>query len=122
MSAAIPGPLKTGLSKSNLRADKIRIGAIGINGMGWSDLNAMLKAYLDTICTAICDVDSNVLSKRSADLEKNFSMKAAAYGDYRKLLDDKNIDAVIIATPDHWHCLRWFLPVRPGKMFTLKSL
>ncbi len=115
MSSAIPGPLKSGLSKSNLRADKIRIGAIGINGMGWSDLNAMLKANPDTVCTAICDVDSNVLSKRSADLEKNFSMKPAAYGDYRKLLDDKNIDAVIIGTPDHWHCLQMVEACQAGK-------
>ncbi len=115
MSSSMPGPLKTGLSKSNLRADKIRIGAIGINGMGWSDLNAMLKANPDTVCTALCDVDSNVLSKRSADLEKNFSMKAASYGDYRKLLDDKNIDVVIIGTPDHWHCLQMVEACQAGK-------
>lgn len=115
MSSSIPGPIKTSFSRSNLRADKIRIGAIGINGMGWSDLNAMLKANPDTICTAICDVDSNVLSKRSADLEKNFSMKAASYGDYRKLLDDKNIDAVIIGTPDHWHCLQMVEACQAGK-------
>jgi hypothetical protein len=44
MSSAMADPLKNGFSKSDLRADKIRIGAIGINGMGWSDLNAMLKA------------------------------------------------------------------------------
>jgi predicted dehydrogenase len=115
MSSSIPGHLETGLPKSNFRADKIRIGAIGINGMGWSDLNAMLKANPDTICTAICDVDSNVLTKRSADLEKNFSMKPAAYADYRKLLDDKNIDAVIIGTPDHWHCLQMVEACQAGK-------
>jgi predicted dehydrogenase len=115
MSSSMPGPLKTGFSKSNLRADKIRIGAIGINGMGWSDLNAMLKANPDTVCTALCDADSNVLSKRSADLEKNFSMKATSYGDYRKLLDDKNIDAVIIGTPDHWHCLQMVEACQAGK-------
>lgn len=115
MSSSMPGPFKTGLSKSNLRADKIRIGAIGINGMGWSDLNAMLKANPDTVCTALCDVDANVLTKRAADLEKSFSMKAATYGDYRKLLDDKNIDAVIIGTPDHWHCLQMVEACQAGK-------
>jgi predicted dehydrogenase len=85
--------------------DKIGVGAIGINGMGWSDLNAMLKANPDTVCTAICDVDASVLSKRAGELEKTFSMKPAQYGDYRKLLNDKNVDIVIIGTPDHWHCL-----------------
>jgi predicted dehydrogenase len=85
--------------------DKIGVGAIGINGMGWSDLSAMLKANPDTVCTAICDVDANVLRKRAGDLEKDFSMKPAQYEDYRKLLNDKNVDIVIIGTPDHWHCL-----------------
>ena len=85
--------------------DKIGVGAIGINGMGWSDLSAMLKANPDTVCVAICDVDASVLRKRAEDLDKNFSMKPAQYGDYRKLLADKNVDIVIIGTPDHWHCL-----------------
>jgi len=85
--------------------DKIGIGAIGINGMGWSDLSAMLKANPDTECTAICDVDANVLAKRAGELEKDFKMKPVQYGDYKKLLSDKNVDVVIIGTPDHWHCL-----------------
>jgi hypothetical protein len=85
--------------------DKIGVGAIGINGMGWSDLSAMLKANPDTVCTAICDVDANVLRKRAGELEKDFTMKPVQYADYRKLLADKNVNVVIIGTPDHWHCL-----------------
>ncbi len=85
--------------------DKIGVGAIGINGMGWSDLNAMLKANPETVCTAICDVDASVLAKRAADLDTGFKMKPTQYSDYRKLLNDKNVDVVIIGTPDHWHCL-----------------
>lgn len=85
--------------------DKIGVGAVGINGMGWSDLSAMLRANPDTVCTAICDVDASVLRKRAAELEKDFSMKPVQYADYRKLLSDKNVDVVIIGTPDHWHCL-----------------
>lgn len=46
---------------------KIRVGAIGINGMGWADLNAILK-HPDVVCTALCDVDKNVLDKRSKEL------------------------------------------------------
>lgn len=85
--------------------DKIGVGAIGINGMGWSDLSSMLKNNPETICTAICDVDAGVLAKRAAELDKNFSMKPAQYSDYRKLLEDKNVNVVIIGTPDHWHPL-----------------
>lgn len=83
-------------------SDTIRVAAIGINGMGWSNLTAMLK-HPEAKCVALCDVDKNVLDKRVGELAKQ-NIKVDAYGDYRKLLEDKNIDAVIIGTPDHWHC------------------
>jgi predicted dehydrogenase len=82
--------------------DKINIGAIGINGMGWSDTKAMLKNP-EAQLVAICDVDKSVLDKRMEELAKD-NIKPTTYGDYRKLLEDKNVDAVIIGTPDHWHC------------------
>jgi predicted dehydrogenase len=95
--------------------DKIGVGVIGINGMGWADLSAMLKTNPETVCTAICDVDNNVLDKRAQDLEKNFSMKPARYNDYSKLLQDKNVDVVIIGTPDHWHCMQAVEACAAGK-------
>lgn len=95
--------------------DKIGVGSIGINGMGWADLTAMLKANPETHCVAICDVDQNVLDKRAQELEKNFSMKPTQYGDYQKLLADKNVDVVIIGTPDHWHCLQAVEAMQAGK-------
>jgi predicted dehydrogenase len=85
--------------------DKIRMAAIGINGMGWSNVNSMLKNNPDVTCVALCDVDQNVLNKRAGELEKNYKMKAILYEDYRKVLDNKDVDVVIIGTPDHWHCL-----------------
>lgn len=102
---------------SSLRAfaasDRINVAAIGINGMGWSDLNAILKNP-QAQCVALCDVDKNVLDKRVADLTKR-GYKVKAYSDYRKLLEDKDIDAVIIGTPDHWHCLQMTDAVSAGK-------
>jgi predicted dehydrogenase len=95
--------------------DKIGVGVIGINGMGWANINAMLKANPETQCVAICDVDQNVLDKRAQELEKNFSMKPAQYADYQKLLNDKNVDVVIIGTPDHWHCLQSIEACQAGK-------
>jgi predicted dehydrogenase len=95
--------------------DRIGVGVIGLNGMGWSNISAMLKANPETHCVAICDVDQNVLDKRAQELEKNFSMKPAQYGDYQKLLSDKNVDVVIIGTPDHWHCLQAVEACQAGK-------
>ncbi|MXV51577.1 Gfo/Idh/MocA family oxidoreductase [Pedobacter sp. HMF7647] len=84
--------------------DKINIGAIGINGMGWADLTALLKVP-ETQLVALCDVDKNVLNKRVAELAKRNVQVKNVYTDYRKVLDNKDVDVVIIGTPDHWHCL-----------------
>ncbi len=89
--------------KKNIAAsDKIRIGAIGIKGMGWADLTAVLKDPRAQ-CVTLCDVDKNVLDSRVAELAKK-DIKVTTEKDYRKLLDNKDIDAIIIGTPDHWHC------------------
>lgn len=83
-------------------SDRIRVAAIGVNGMGFADTQSMMKnSEVDIV--ALCDVDENVLSQRVTDLAKA-NVKVATYTDYRKILDDKSIDAVIIGTPDHWHC------------------
>nr|WP_294989528.1 Gfo/Idh/MocA family oxidoreductase [uncultured Sediminibacterium sp.] len=97
-------------------SDQVRIGAIGINGMGWSNLTAALKVPGVTVA-AICDVDQNVIDKRLADLEKMGidTKKVQVYRDYRKLLDQKDIDAVIIGTPDHWHALQMIHACEAGK-------
>ncbi len=97
-------------------SDQVRIGAIGINGMGWSNLTAALKVPGVTVA-AICDVDQNVIDKRLADLAKMGidTKKVQVYRDYRKLLDQKDIDAVIIGTPDHWHALQMIHACEAGK-------
>ena len=87
-------------------ADQINIGAIGINGMGWANTTSALKQPGVNL-VALCDVDKNVLDKRMADLTKMNvdTSKVKTYSDYRQLLDKKDIDAVIVGTPDHWHAL-----------------
>ncbi len=94
--------------------DKIQIGLIGCNGMGFSDLSSLLKLP-DTECVALCDIDQRVLDKRTADLEKKGLKKPVHYSDYRKMLEDKNIDVVVIGTPDHWHCLQLTDALEAGK-------
>jgi predicted dehydrogenase len=97
-------------------SDQINIGAIGLNGMGWADLSAALRQPGVNV-VAICDVDSNVLDSRMKDLAalKLDTSNIKTYSDYRKLLERKDIDAVIIGTPDHWHALIMIEAVRAGK-------
>jgi predicted dehydrogenase len=95
--------------------DRINVGLIGANGMGWSDATSMIKIP-EVNLVAICDVDENVIARRVAELKKvNPDIKIKTYGDYRKLLENKDIDAVIIATPDHWHCLIMVAACAAGK-------
>jgi predicted dehydrogenase len=101
-------------AKGGSANDKLVLGAIGLNGMGFMDLQSLLLN--DGVeCGALCDVDSHVLNKRAGEVEKLTGIKPKLYGDYRKLLDNKDIDAVLIATPDHWHCLPMVEACQAGK-------
>ena len=100
MASLMPGGLLAARNKI-AASDKIRVAAIGVNGMGFSDLNSILKNPEVEVKT-IVDVDERVLSKRAAELAGN-GHKVSTLTDYRKVLEDKDIDAVIIGTPDHWH-------------------
>jgi len=95
------------------QADTVRVGLIGTNGMGWSNLNAILHIP-GVECTALCDVDENVLRNRVEELKKR-QINVKAYVDYKDLLKAKDVDVVIIATPDHWHCLQMVDAVAAGK-------
>ncbi|HRR93816.1 MAG TPA: Gfo/Idh/MocA family oxidoreductase [Bacteroidales bacterium] len=95
-------------------ADKIRVALIGGNSMGWNDLDSFLKNK-EVECVALCDVDRNVLNKRTDDVVKLRGTKPRLYVDYRKMLESKDIDVVIIGTPDHWHCLMLVDSLESGK-------
>src|SRR6186997_2370844 len=84
--------------------EKIRIALIGCRGMGFGDLQNALKQP-GVECAALCDIDDSVLTSRAKDVEKIQGKTPIVYKDFRKLIDNKDIDAVIIGTPDHWHCL-----------------
>ncbi|QHV94615.1 Gfo/Idh/MocA family protein [Spirosoma endbachense] len=94
--------------------DKLQLGLIGCNGMGWSDLRSHLLMS-DVECVALADVDQSVLDKRAADVQKMQQNRPQLFKDYRKLLENKDIDAVIIGTPDHWHCMAMIDAVSAGK-------
>jgi predicted dehydrogenase len=96
-------------------SDRINVGLIGCNGMGFSDLTEFLKnPQVD--CIALCDIDDSVLNRRAAGVEKIRGKKPAnLYKDWRKVIDNKDINVVIVGTPDHWHCLQMVAACEAGK-------
>lgn len=102
--------------------EKIVVGLIGCNGMGFHNLVTFLKQP-NVECGGLCDVDRNVLEKRSAEVEKIQSKRAILYDDYRQLIDNKDINVVINGTPDHWHTLITVAACEAGKdIYTEKPL
>jgi predicted dehydrogenase len=112
VAAASLGPM---ISKAGISAnEKLTVGLIGCKGMGFYNLQDHLKVE-GVECVALCDVDENILNARAADVQKLTGKTPALYKDYRKLLDDKSINIVIVGTPDHWHCLPMIHACEAGK-------
>ena len=80
--------------------DRPVFATIGLRNQGWAITS---KSFKFADFAALADVDSNVLGANVEQVEKSQGSKPDAYNDYRKVLDRKDIDAVMIATPDHWH-------------------
>jgi predicted dehydrogenase len=95
-------------------SDKIRVGLIGVRSQGYSNLASFLKNP-EVECVALSDIDNNFLDSRTADIVKLGFNKPKLYPDYRKMLEDRDIDIVIIGTPDHWHCLQFVDSLEAGK-------
>lgn len=95
-------------------SDQVNVGLIGCRGKGYN----LLRNHLNipgVKVIGMADVDKNVLEERAGEVLTNFKQKPTLYGDYRKMLEDKNLDAVIIGTPDHWHCLNTVHACQAGK-------
>ena len=114
-SIATAIPLNKVTAKTIIKdKDGIKIGLIGVRGMGWANLNSFLKNP-GTICVALCDVDANLLKSRADELETNTGKRPKTFNDHREFLKVKALDAVIIATPDHWHCIQMTDACAAGK-------
>jgi predicted dehydrogenase len=92
-------------------SEKIRLASIGVGNQGGpkNNLNKFVKNVV-----ALCDVDANYLAEGAAYLEK-YGTKPETFSDFRKVLDAKNIDAVIVTVPDHWHALMTVMACNAGK-------
>jgi predicted dehydrogenase len=93
---------------------RIRLGFIGVRNQGTNNLRAFFRQPAAQV-VAVCDVDRDVLAKAKALVEKETGGGCAAYTDYRKLLESRDVDAVVITTPDHWHALQTIHACEAGK-------
>ena len=90
--------------------DRVRLGVIGVANRGGQLMSAFLK-HDDLEIVALCDVQRSTLDKANARLEG----KADTYADFRELIDRKDVDAVVVATPDHWHAIQTITACDAGK-------
>jgi predicted dehydrogenase len=107
----IPTIIQSNIFGSN---DKIRIAVLGVNGRGTDHIQGFSNLPdVEVVC--LCDPDLVVLAKRAQEFEKKYGRKIIQQQDLRKVFDDKSIDAVSIATPNHWHALATIWACQAGK-------
>jgi len=93
---------------------EIRVACIGLRGKGSAHMNG-LESVAGAKVVALCDVDQSVLKARAEQLAKRTGRKMKQFTDYRKLVEDREIDAVSIATPNHTHSLIAITAMQAGK-------
>jgi predicted dehydrogenase len=94
--------------------DRIRIGVVGIGGRGRDHIQSFLQIPAAQI-TGLCDVNQAARERAQSILAKAGAPKAEEFTDMRKMFDSKEVDAVSIATPNHWHALATIWACRAGK-------
>ena len=114
ISATTILPSSVWAAKGFAPSDKVNVALIGCRNMGFGILNHHLS-YPEVNCVALCDVDENVLNEKAAEIKSKYGQTPKLYKDFRLMLEQKDIDAVIIGTPDHWHCLTYVNALQAGK-------
>jgi predicted dehydrogenase len=106
----------TRLAKAKKEGDKLNLGFIGIGSPKSRNrhLYAAAKKYTSVNCAAVCDVDARHLAS-ATDMLKKDKYEPKQFKDFREVCADKTIDAVCIATPDHWHALVAIEAMKQGK-------
>src|ERR1700724_3303042 len=94
--------------------DRVRVAICGVRGRGNDHIKGFPRVARTEIA-ALCDVDESVLNQRLGDIEKQGLPEPKSYVDIRKLLEDKDIDAISIATPNDWHSLMAIWACQAGK-------
>ena len=95
--------------------DRLNFAVIGLNGRGYAHLSSLKANRSAARISNICDVDSNILRKFADTAHKELGEAPAEDKDYRKILDRKDVDAITIAAPDHWHTPMAIAGLQAGK-------
>src|ERR1700728_51640 len=94
---------------------RLNFAVLGLNSRGYAHLSA-LQANKQTACIShVCDVDSNTLDKFAAETKQAMGSAPATEKDFRKILERKDVDAISIASPDHWHTPMAIAGLQAGK-------
>jgi len=101
--------------------DRLNFAVIGLNGRAYAHLASIKANRSAARVSHVCDVDSTILSKFAAAAQKEMGEAPAAEKDFRKLLERKDVDAITIATPDHWHAPMAMAAVEAGKHVYLEK-
>lgn len=107
-----------GVAAARMRAaapsDRVRIGLIGCGGISTADTNAFL-AHPECEIAVICDVDDARIKSTLDRLQKLGRARPDAVKDFRRVIDRKDIDLVLVCTPDHWHAIPTIEACKAGK-------
>jgi predicted dehydrogenase len=96
-------------------SDTLHVAVVGVHGRGMAHVGGFLNKNLSTVITHVCDCDSGVIGKAMSAVEKSQGHAPKFEQDFRKLLNDKTIDIISIATPNHWHSLMAIWAMQAGK-------
>jgi predicted dehydrogenase len=95
--------------------ERLNFAVIGLNGRGYAHLSALKANRSAARISHVCDVDGDILRKFADRVQKEIGEAAAAEKDFRKILERKDVDAITIATPDHWHAPMAISGLQAGK-------
>jgi predicted dehydrogenase len=95
--------------------ERLNFAVIGLNQRAQAHLRALKVNSAAARLTRVCDVDENIMAKFSDNAQRELGYSAATHQDFRKLLEQKDVDAVTIATPDHWHTPIAIAALQAGK-------
>ena len=111
-----PGPRGDADNKPGSPNEVLRVAVCGVNGRGMEHIQGWGRLKKDVRITTICDVDLNVTGKARKAIERHSpGAEVKVVQDVRRVLDDKEIDAISIATPNHWHSLMAIWACQAGK-------